>query len=94
MQAYWKRSTKDGNRIFLEETLQQEEDGAQARLSLYFKARQKDRANFLYICLSHEGGETLNELYLTGREVLMLDVAMGKSVSLLQPTDFESMTIK
>ena len=47
MQAYWKRSTKEGNRIFLEETLVREGDKVTPKLSLYFKGRQKDKTNYL-----------------------------------------------
>ncbi len=91
MQAHWKRSTKEGVRINLDETLRKGK-GNDLNLSLCFSARQKDKISYLNICLKDGEGKLLNDLYLTGREVLMLDIAMGKAISLLQPSDVETLT--
>lgn len=91
MQAHWKRSTKEGVRINLDETLRKGK-GNDLNLSLFFSARLKDKISYLNICLKDGEGKLLNDLYLTGREVLMLDIAMGKAISLLQPSDVETLT--
>jgi hypothetical protein len=88
MQAYWKRSSKEGGRIELVKALHHENprDGRQA---LYFAARQKNKKNFLHICLTKDGA-TVDEVYLDGQEVIMLDIAIGKAISLLPPRTVES----
>lgn len=83
MQAYWKRTSKEGSRVDLAKGLHHEDSRA-GRQSLYFTARQKDNKHFLHICLK-QGGATVNESYLDGQEVIMLDVAIGKAISLLVP---------
>jgi hypothetical protein len=80
MQAYWKRSSKDGSKVDLVKCLSHK-DGQQ---SLYFTARQKDNKHFLHICLK-QGSATVSECYLDGQEVIMLDIAIGKAISLLMP---------
>jgi hypothetical protein len=87
MQAYWKRSSKEGGRIELVKALHHENprDGRQA---LYFSARQKNKKNFLHICLT-QNGATVDEVYLDGQEVIMLDVAIGRAISLLPPRTVE-----
>jgi hypothetical protein len=51
MQAYWKRSSKEGSRIELAKILSRKDyKGNQA--ALYFVARQKDKKNYLQISLA------------------------------------------
>jgi hypothetical protein len=33
-----------------------------------------------------KAGQTVNELYLDGQEVIMLDIAIGKALNLLPPS--------
>lgn len=82
-QSYWKRSSKEGSKIDLADVLHGESSGNDD-LTLYFTARQKDKQHFLHICLRQEA-ETINEVYLTVREVSALEKAIGKAVSLLNP---------
>jgi hypothetical protein len=85
MQAYWKRATKEGNRILLEESLPHVVEGKEYSSStLCFAARQKNKINKLYVCLKKDD-EVANEIYLSGREVIMVDVALGKAISILKP---------
>jgi hypothetical protein len=85
MQAYWKRSTKEGNSIHLEESLKHEITGKEHTSStVCFAARQKAKINKLYVCLKNDD-EIANEIYLSGREAIMLDVAIGKAITLLRP---------
>lgn len=83
MQGYWKRATKEGSRIDLAKALHQE-DAKEGRLSLYFVARQKNKTHYLQICLQR-AGKTVNELYIDGQEVIMLDIALSKAINLLTP---------
>lgn len=87
MQAYWKRSSNQGGRIDLAKTLHHENPRG-GRQSLYFVARQKNKQNFLHICMT-QNGATANEVYLDGQEVIMLDIAIGKAISLLPPRTVE-----
>lgn len=84
MQGYWKRSGKDGNRIDLATTLNRKYPNG-AKQVLYFLARQKNKSNYLHICLERND-VNINEVYLDGQEVLMLDIAIGKAIHLLTPT--------
>ena len=83
MQAYWKRASKEGGKIDLAKGLHHEAP-ATGRQLLSFVARQKDKQHFLHICLQQKG-VTVNETYLDGQEVIMLDIAIGKAISLLAP---------
>jgi len=83
MHAYWKRSSKEGSKIDLAKGLHQEDSRA-GEQSLYFVARQKDQKHFLHIC-HQQSGATVNESYFDGQEVIMLDVAISKAISLLMP---------
>lgn len=83
MQGYWKRTGKEGSKIELAKGLHHE-NPYEGRQSLYFVARQKNKTHFLQICLQ-KGGTTVNEVYLDGQEVLMLDVAIGKCINMLTP---------
>ncbi len=52
--------------------------------SLYLVARQKNGIHYLEISLI-EKGKTANNIYLSGQEVIMLDIAIGKAINLLTP---------
>ena len=87
MQAYWKRSSKEGSKIDLAKALHRNEFLTIPQ-SLYFTARQKDKQHYLHICLQ-QGSETTNESYLDAQEVIMLDIAIGKAISLLAPINVD-----
>jgi hypothetical protein len=86
MQAYWKRSSKEGSRIDLATALDHGSDcppyGFMQSLNLI--ARQKNKKHFLEVSL-FENGHPAGEIYLGGQEVIMLDIALGKSINLLTP---------
>ena len=84
MQAYWKRSSKEGSRIELAKVLSRK-DYKGNQEALCFVARQKDKKNYLQIYLTKKG-ETVKEEYLDGQEVIMLDIALGKAINLLTPS--------
>ena len=89
MQAYWKRSSKEGSKIDLAKVLHHgEEDHFGEQLSLNFIARQKNKRHFLEISLI-SNSTLVMETYLDGQEVLMLDIALGKAISLLTPEVIE-----
>ena len=53
--------------------------------TLYFAARQKNKKNYLHVSL--ESNESIvNEVYLDGQKVIMLDIAIGKALYFLTPT--------
>ena len=83
MQAIWKRSTKQGSRIELAKYLTRK-DHQESYETLCFIARQKDNKNYPQISLVKKG-ETVKEEYLDGQVVIMLDIAIGKAISLLTP---------
>ncbi|MDD2366090.1 MAG: hypothetical protein PHN84_07995 [Desulfuromonadaceae bacterium] len=82
MQAYWKRSSKAGSKIELASALKH--DYGEHPQSLYLVARQKNGIHYLEISLT-ENGKTANNIYLSGQEVIMLDIAIGKAINLLTP---------
>ena|ERR1039457_1890878 len=84
MQLFWKRTSKEDSKIDLVKIIHRDYPN-KGRLSLYFVARQKNKKHFLQICLQR-GDETVNESYLDGQEVVMLDIAIGKAIGLLTPT--------
>ncbi len=88
MQAYWKRSSKQGAKIELVKVLHRK-DYRGNQESLCFVARQKNMHNYLHIAHVKKA-ETVNEVYLDGQEVIMLDIAMGKAINLLTPRIAES----
>lgn len=88
MQAYWKRSSKQGAKIELVKVLHRKDYHGNQQ-SLCFVARQKDRRNYLHITQVKKA-ETVNEVYLDGQEVIMLDIAIGKAINLLTPRIVES----
>lgn len=88
MQGYWKRVSRDGSKIDLAKGMHHE-DSREGRLSLYFVARQKNKKHYLQICLQR-AGKTVNEIYLDGQEVIMLDIALAKAINLLKPSNIQS----
>src|SRR3989339_166720 len=84
MLGYWRRPGNDGGRIDLVKKIERNSECEDNRI-LYFVARQKNKRNFLQICLE-ENGVITNQVYLDGQEVLMLDLAIGKAIHLLTPT--------
>ena len=84
MQAYWKRSSKQGSRIELAKVLSRKNYKGDHE-ALCFIAKQKDNKNSLQIALTKKG-ESVNEVYLDGQEVIMLDIALGKAINLLTPS--------
>jgi|GEM_PF-786324 len=90
MQCYWKRTSKEGSRIELMKTIHHSHKSHFVNpLSLGFMARQKNKKHYLEISLL-ENGNPAGEVYLDGPEVLMLDIAIGKAISLLAPKMIES----
>ncbi len=82
MQAYWKRSSKAGSKIELATALKH--DFGEQQQSLYLVIRQKNSIHSLEISLI-ENGKTASTIYLSGQEVIMLDIAIGKAINLLTP---------
>jgi hypothetical protein len=80
MQAYWKRSTKQGAKIELATSIGHNY-GAQ---KLNFTARQKNRIHSLEVSLI-DGGLPSASMYLSGQDVIMLDIAISKAIALLMP---------
>lgn len=80
MQAYWKRSSKQGSKIELATSLEHQTTSQ----ILYFNARQKNNQQSLEISL-HEQWCPSEQIYLTIHEVIMLDTAISKAISLLAP---------
>lgn len=90
MQCYWKRTSKEGSRIELIKTIHHSHESHFVKpLSLGFMARQKNRKHYLEVSL-FENGNPAGEVYLDGQEVLMLDIAIGKAISLLSPRVMDS----
>ena len=87
MQCYWKRTSKEGSKIELAKFLRHEHK-REGEQKLFFIARQKNKKHFLQICLQQRG-TTVNECYLDGQEVIMLDIALGKAINLLSPAVIE-----
>lgn len=80
MQAYWKRGSKQGTKIELATSLDHN-DGSQ---KLNFAARQKNNIYSLEVSLM-ENAQPLAAIYLSGQEVIMLDIAISKAIALLMP---------
>mgnify|MGYP001235160855 FL=1 len=80
MQAYWKRSSKQGSKIELATSLEHQSTSQ----TLYFTARQKNGFQTLEISL-YEQWLPSKQIYLTAQEVIMLDVTIAKAISLLAP---------
>jgi len=82
MQAYWKRSTKQGTKIELATSLEHKDDDSLQSLSLI--AKQKNQIHSLEISLTENGNRSAC-IYLSAQEVIMLDIAIGKAIALLTP---------
>ena len=82
MQSYWKRSSKAGSKIELATALFHDDDFNPQSLNMI--ARQKNGIQSLEVSVA-ENGSPAGEVYLIGREVIMLDIAIGKVISLLAP---------
>lgn len=83
MQGYWKRSGAEASRIGLNTNIFKYHSLDYAWL-LNFSDRQKAKKNSLRVCLE-KNGLMQHQIYLDGQQVLMLDVAIGKALSLLSP---------
>ena len=80
MQAFWKRSSKQGAKIELATSL--EHQFPKQMLSLI--ARQKNNKHSLEVSLT-ENNQQINCVYFSGQEVLMIEIAIAKAISLLTP---------
>lgn len=80
MQAFWKRSSKQGAKIELATSL--EHQFPKQTLSLI--AKQKNNKYFLEVSLT-EYGQQCECIYLSGQEVIMLDIGFSKAIALLMP---------
>ena len=82
MLCYWKCPEVEGSKIEFAKSMKRKDICGQQSLS--FVARQQAFKYYLHI--SYQSGEnTLDEAYLDGQEVLMLDLAINKAISLLTP---------
>jgi hypothetical protein len=87
MQSFWKRSSKEGNKILLSKTLTHEIDGGKYSSStLSFDAVVGDKTNKLRIRQENDG-KKIGEVFLLIDEVKMLDVVIGKCINMLSPTN-------
>lgn len=80
MQAYWKRTSKQGMKFDLATTL--EHNDKMQKLNLI--AKQKNNKYYLEVSLTGNG-QQIECIYLSGQEVIMLDVAISKAIALLMP---------
>jgi hypothetical protein len=87
MQAYWKHSPKDGNKIMLAKNLTHEIVGREYFSStLSFDAVVGNKISKLRI-LQKNDEEIVAQIYLTCVEVMMLDIAIGIAINMLAPTN-------
>lgn len=85
MQCYWKRTSKEGSRIDLAKVIHHSDKNLISYpQSLNLMARQKNKKHYLEISL-YTNGVPDGGIYLDGQEVIMLDIALGKAISLLTP---------
>jgi hypothetical protein len=82
MQAYWKRSRKQGIKIELATSLEHQDNGSIKSLNLI--AKQKNNESSIEVSLA-ENGNRLGCIYLNAQEVIMLDIAIAKAIALLTP---------
>jgi hypothetical protein len=87
LQSFMHACKKEGRKITLAKYLRRN-DQHWGDLTLWFVARQKNNQYFLQVCLQ-KAGNTINEIFLDGQEVLMLDIAIGKAIGLLSPESVE-----
>jgi len=85
MQCYWKRTSKEGGRIDLAKMIHHDDKNPHGiHHSLNIIARQKNKKHYLEFSL-FENIDPAGEVYLDGQEVIMLDIALGKAITLLTP---------
>jgi len=86
MQSYWKRSTKRGPKIELATSLKHWEPYSDNDVQeiLYLTAKQKKSIYTLEVSLFVSDLEWAC-IYLSGQEVIMLDIAISKAIALLTP---------
>lgn len=82
LQAYWKRSSKQGIKIDLATALEHNHNGTLQELNLI--AKQKSGIYSLEVSLT-ENGHRLWCIYLSAREAMMLDIVVAKVIALLTP---------
>jgi len=82
MQAYWKRSTKQGAKIELATSLEHGVDDTLQKLNLI--AKQKNNVYSLEVSLT-DIKHQFAPIYLSGQEVIMLDIAISKAINILTP---------
>lgn len=75
---------KIGYKIDLDETIHQT-SRPYGMQSLQFASKQKSGINSLYICQKNDN-EKVWDVYLRYHEVLMLDIALGKVISMMGPS--------
>ncbi|MDY0095747.1 MAG: hypothetical protein RBT80_23880 [Candidatus Vecturithrix sp.] len=80
MQSYWKRSSKQGQKIDLATSLSHND--TMQKLNLV--ARQKNNKHSLEVSLTYNG-QQCECFYFSAQEVIMIDVAVSKAISLLMP---------
>ena len=84
MQAFWKRSSKQGSKIELATALEHQFP----KQTLGLTARQKNNKHSLEVNLVENGLQS-ECMYLTAQEVILLDVAISKAIALLTPQTLE-----
>lgn len=85
MLSYWKRPERDESKIDFAKTLDRDDVHYGCFWqSLSFVARQQAFKYYLHISVL-SSGNTQGEAYLDGQEVMMLDIAINKAISLLSP---------
>lgn len=83
MQCYWKRSSKQGNKIYLNKAIKQM-DLYKGEVMLSFAAKQKNSQYSLMLSVAHNG-QVQREVYFDTQEVIMLYDAISKAINLLGP---------
>ena len=80
MQCYWKRLSRENNRIELRKSIVHND-----HKTLFIIARYKNENNVLHISLK-QSGKIVSEIYLDVQEIIMLDIALNKAINLLTPS--------
>jgi hypothetical protein len=91
MQAYWKRSSKQGTKIELSTSLEHGDFLTLQILNLI--AKQKNNVYSLEVSLTNNG-QLLAPIYLSAQEVIMLDIAISKAINFLTPQTVYSGVVK
>lgn len=82
-QSYWRRANKQICKIDLKKSITHT-DFLGNKQHLSFEARQKAGLHYLHILYQQENSD-VNEAYLDITDVLLLDIALGKALSMLSP---------